>query len=147
MYGINWTKFVEERVMSPIRKPKMRALIHALLTPTKTLHTNFIAFKSAQELDLKITPQVRILEYWLNELYDKALRRIHIEDYVNTEPILIWGESYNNPIYLPEFLSSKEFDFTVFLPIGAGLKPQEVAIRAFLDKYKLAGKRYLIVYE
>ena len=144
MYNINWQKFVFERISSPIRKVVMQAWVHALLSPVKALHTAFLILRDTEERGLKITPQVRVLTYWLNELFDPGFRGIRIEDFVNVQPVLVWGEIYNDPLYLPEFLSSKAFDFTVFLPIG--LQAQEVQIRSFLDTYKLAGKRYNLIY-
>lgn len=140
MYGISWQYFIEERIGSPLRKAVMFAFFHAILTPLKSLHTRFLLFKTVQEREVNITPQVRILRYWLNELYDSTDRRFEVLDYTNTIPLLIWGESYNDPLYLPVFLSSKAYDFTVIAPCEA--YSQRFFIIAFLDKYKLAGKRY-----
>jgi hypothetical protein len=140
MYGINWNAFIQDKTPSALRKAKVLALLNALLTPLKTLHTAFLTWKTLQERHVRTTGQVRILRYWLNEQFDTGERRFQILDYVNTEPILIWGESFNDPIYLPEFLSSQPFDFTVIAPCEA--RAQRVFIKAFLDKYKLAGKRY-----
>lgn len=145
MYSINWQYFIEERLESPLRKPKNYAFFHGLLAPIKTLHTRFLMFKTAQEREVNIMPQVRILRYWLNELYDSTERRFEILDYTNTTPILIWGESYNNPIYLPVFLSSKDYDFTVIAPCEA--YPQRFFILSFLHKYKLAGKRFKLKFQ
>ncbi len=140
MYGLNFNSFIQDKTPSALRKPKALAWFNALLTPLKVLHTSFLIWKTGVERDVAITPQVRILRYWLNQLYDSGERRFEVLDYVNTEPILIWGESFNKPIYLPKFLSSKAFDFTVIAPCEA--RSQRVFIIAFLDKYKLAGKRY-----
>lgn len=145
MYGINWQTFIEERIGSPLRKPVMFAWVHALLGPVKVLHSDFLNFKVATERHVQTTGQVCILRYWLNELFDVTERRFVIEDYLNTEPILIWGESFNDPIYLPQFLSSKAYDFTVIAPCDA--YASKVLIKGFLDKYKLAGKRYKLVFK
>lgn len=145
MYGINWNIFLQERVANAARKPKMLAWFNALLVPVKTLHTSFLLFKTSQERHVGITPQVRILRYWLNELYDVTERRFEIVDYANTQPLLIWGESYNSPIYLPTFLSSRAYDFTVIA--HCEMYSQRVFIRAFLNAYKLAGKRYQLIFQ
>jgi hypothetical protein len=145
MYGINWNTFIQERVPSPARKPVMVGWLNAMLSPLKTLHTLFLVFRNTEERNLEITPQVRILRYWLNEFFDFDDRRFEILDYENVEPILIWGESYNSPVYLPVFMSSSAFDFIVIAPCEAQVSV--VQIRAFLDRFKLAGKRYKLSFQ
>src|SRR3990167_2890024 len=145
MYGINWQTFIEERVPSPARKPVMYAWLHAVMSPVKYLHSMFLVFKNTEETNLRITPQVCILRHWLNELFDYDDRRFEILDYENVEPILIWGESYNNPVYLPVFMSSSDYDFIVIAPCEAQM--YVVQIRAFLDRFKLAGKRYKLSFQ
>ncbi len=145
MYGINWTKFVEERLLSPIRKVTIRAWVHALLSPIKSLHTAFLVWKNTEERNLKITPQVRVLKHWLNELFDVDERRFDITNYVNVSPVLIWGQSYGNPVYLPVFLSSTDYGFKVTCPCE--LKGRNAEIVAFLEQFKLAGTTYKIVYK
>jgi hypothetical protein len=145
MYSINWNHFIHDKTPSALRKPKVLAWLNALLTPLKVLHTQFLLWKTGAERDVAITPQVRILRFWLNELYDSTDRRFQVLDYVNTEPVLIWGESYNTPLYLPTFLSSRAYDFTVIAPCEA--YSQRFFIIAFLDKYKLAGKQYKLKFE
>lgn len=132
-YGMNWILFVEERLMSPLRKAAMRAWVAALLAPLKTMHTSFLQFKATREQEITITPQVRVLTYWLNELFDFDDRRFVIEDYEAQDPVFM-------PLFLPTFLSGSAFDFVVKAPCEAF--DDRVAIRAFLDKYKLAGMRY-----
>jgi hypothetical protein len=140
MYNLNWNAFVQDKTPSAVRKPKLLALLGALLYPLKTLHTDFLLWKTAQERHVAISPQVRIMRYWLNELFDTSARRFVIRDYINVTPVLIWGESYNRPLYLPTFLSSKAYDFEVIAHCDT--YPQRHQIKAFLEAYKLAGKKY-----
>jgi len=144
MYGLDWNIFVEERTPGAERKVKRVAWVHALLAPAKTLHGVFLLFRAAQDRHIAITPQVCIMRHWLNQLYDTAERRFVIEDYANTVPVRIWGEAYNTPLYLPTFLSSREYDFLVIAPCEA--RVHDVEIHAFLRSYKLAGKAYKLVY-
>lgn len=144
MYGINWTTFIEERTPSPVRQPVVLAWLHALIAPLKSLHTSFLVYKDTMEREVKITPQVRILRHWLNEIFDYSARRFDIVDYLNVEPILIWGEAYNSPVYLPVFMSSSSYDFIVYAPCETG--DQIALIKGFLNKNKLAGKRYLLIF-
>ena len=132
-YGINWILFVEERLLSPLRKAKIRAFVHAPLSPLKTVHTDFLIFKSNAELELIITPQVRVLRHWLNQLFDSTERRFVIEDYTASDAVYL-------PEFMPFFMTGRNFDFVVKAPCET--RDQKAAIKAFLDKYKLAGKRY-----
>lgn len=140
MFGIDWDIFIEERLPNAVRKPILFAWFHALLGPVKSLHTAFLTFKGTTERHVSITPQVCFLRYWLNELFDTAERRFEINDYTNSVPIRIYGQAENKPLYLPKFLSGKAYDFEVLAPCEAS--GQKVQIKGFLDKYKLAGKRY-----
>lgn len=144
MYSVNWNAFIQDKTPSALRKPKFLAWLNALLTPIKTLHTAFALWRVAQERHVSITPQVRILRYWLNEYYDSADRRFLIEDAVANVPVRIFGQSENRPLYLPKFLSGRSWDFTVVAPCEA--YSQRFFIIAFLDAYKLAGKRYKLIF-
>lgn len=145
MYAINWKIFLYERLPGFIRQLKMIAWLNSLLKPIQQLHSLFLLFRKNTNLEMKITGQVRVLRFWLNETFDYTDRRFDIVDYDNIEPLLIWGESYNSPIYLPQFMSSSAFDFVVKAPCA--VIGEKVRIRSFLDKYKLAGKRYIIQWE
>lgn len=89
-----------------------------------------------------ITPQVRILRYYLNEYFDPSERRFDIVDTGNDRPLFVYLASENKPVYLPAFTVLSDYDFRVIVP--KELQGQEAQIRAFLNTYKLAGKRYFL---
>lgn len=144
MYNVNWTQLVNERVPSALRKPKMRAWLLALLAPVSGLHSRFLNYKTTVEWDISIHPSKRVLEWWLNELYDVDLRRIEIKNYDQIDSLFIFLESENKPVYLPQFVGASNYDFEVCIPCV--LMPSAANIKGFLDKYKLATKRYILTW-
>jgi hypothetical protein len=144
MYGVNWVRFIWERVSSPLRQPIHLAWLKALLQPVISLHDRFLNFEFATRLDMSIGPSVRELQYWLNELYDTSLQRIEIRDYEQLDTLYIFLESENRPVYLPTFIGASNYDFEVRIPCA--LFASRATIRGFLDRYKLATKRYLITW-
>ena len=144
MYSVDWTRFIRERVFSPSRQPAMLAWLRALISPVVSLHTSFQLFRIKAERNVTITPHVRVLEYWLNEIFDPTARQIEIKDYYQLSPLFIFLENENRPVYLPTFIGASNYDFEVCVPCSLVLQEQE--IRGFLDRYKLATKRYLITW-
>jgi len=145
MYNVDWTKFVRERVPSPPRKSKHVAWLIALIQPIISLHSRFLNFRTVVQRDITILPNKRILEWWLNELFDQDDRRIEIKNYDQQDTLFIFLESENMPVFLPTFIGASNYDFEVCIPCE--LITDRVFIQGFLDKYKLATKRYLITWE
>lgn len=144
MYNIDWLRFLLDRLWSPLRKVKMIAFLQALITPIKGLDTKFGLFRSEVKECVTITPQKRIMQYWLNQKFDPTNQSIEILDYVEVNTVFAYNESENETVFLPTFLSGNIYGFEVRLPIS--LQSDEPFIKAFLDKFKLAGKKYKLTY-
>jgi hypothetical protein len=144
MYSIDWNRLIKTLLPGSVRKPTTIALLNALITPVKTVYNQFAAFRTNINEQLMITPQKRILQYWLNQKFDSTEERIEIKDYDQLDTLFIFLESENQPLYLPTFIGASEYDFEVCVPTE--LQGEELLIRSFLDRYKLATKRYLITY-
>jgi hypothetical protein len=146
MYDINWNNFVNWLLPAVLRKPRMTAWLLACLAPVIVLNAVFGLFRQAVDRDVAVTPQVRVLSYFLNEMFNPGDPGafIFISDATSISVTWLFTESENKPLYLPTFVSGTVGDFIVNVP--AGLRGQENAIRAFVNKYKLPGKRYEIVY-
>lgn len=143
-YFVSWTRFVRENVFADTAKPKHLAWLRALLSPAITVYTSFIYYTIFVEEDLMTTPQVAVLRGRLNDKFDISDRRILILDGTEFGITYMFLESENQPLYLPVFIGGYQYDFEVHVP--AVLRPQEASIRAFLDRHKLAGKTYVIVW-
>ena len=145
MFEIDWQKWLYERLLSPLRKPKSLSFFQALLSPVKTLFSYFLIFKQARERDLEITPNVRILRHWLNETFDFDERRFDIEDFTQLDPARVWGDAYNEPLYLPVYLAGNRSGFYVVAPCEMTGRLTE--INAFVERYKLAGTNHKILFK
>jgi hypothetical protein len=144
MYGVDWSKFIWERVPSVTSKPVHLAWLRALVQPLVGLHNRFLNFRASKALDLSITSSKRHLQYWLNKLFDPDEKRIELKNYEQIDPLFMFLESENRPIYLPTFIGAQDYDGEVCIPCE--LKDQEVQIRGFLDRYKMVTVRYLITW-
>lgn len=144
MYSIDWEKLIQRSVPFSIRKPKMLSFANALISPVVYIYNQFLAFKSAAEMDLKVTGQVRVLQYYLNQKFDLGNDRIEVTDGDSNETLFIFLESENQPVFLPQFLTGSNFDFRVRVPFE--LQGLESQIIGFVERYKLASKRFEIHY-
>lgn len=132
------------------------AWLNALLTPVRTVYAQFAARRLSNLYRLDTTPQVCYLEKMLNDRYDNIQRRVHISDHsriadVNIfleeeiKPLYIYRDYENKPVWLGTMAEREavETDFVVNVPYTVTYNDKEM--RALLDSYKLAGKRYEIV--
>lgn len=144
MFEIDWLKLIRRDVPFAVRKPRLLAWLAALISPIIALHNRFLNFRRQTLLDLKVTGQVRILRFYLNERFDLGNERITITDGDDNARVFVFLESENEPLHLPTFLSGSTIDFIVNVP--SDLQGLDYQIRAFLDQFKLASKRYRINY-
>ena len=139
-----------------LRREAVLAFLYATLSPLETLHGIFIRSRRQNLYRLLITPQVCYLEKMLNDRYDATLRRIYISDFFRLPDVNIFLEDELKPLYIfqdyeamPVYLGTiaereaVETDFVVNVPYTVPYNENEM--RALLDSYKLAGKRYEIV--
>lgn len=143
-YFTSWTRFVRERVYNLTAQPVHLAWLRALLSPVIYVYNFFIFFVDFVEEDLMTSPQVRVLRGRLNDKFDISDRRILILDGAEFGITYMFLESENMPLYLPIFIGGYQVDFEVHIP--ASLRGQEAETRAFLNRNKLAGKTYVIVW-
>lgn len=144
MFNFDFEKLLKWVIPYDLVRPRFEAFMAGLMSHIRSVYVSFLMFVSDTEKKLRITPQKRILQYELNLEFDAALMRIEILDAELGSILWIFIESENNPVYLPQFISGTGYDFLVRVP--AELEIKEAFIRAFLNSYKLAGKRYQIEY-
>ena len=147
MYSINFETLINWMLPSSLKKVGMIAWLKALLSPVVLLHTQFTNFVISTQYDINITGQVRSLEYHLNRLFwpSGGSSSIYISDGMSGSTVFIFLESENNPVYLPVFVSGASADFVVHVPNS--LESDKVAIRAFIDRYRLPSKRYELLFD
>jgi hypothetical protein len=159
-YGFDVKKMATMLLPSFLRKSKQIAWIVALLAPFERLRREWLSFIDQTRYNASLTGQVIILQMHLNNRFDFSTRLIRIID-GNPLGTFIWfqdenqapnhtrfkNESNEYTMYLrfkDEFVQTFDFDFIVRVP--SEYENIELAIRAVIEAYKLAGKRYKIIY-
>ena len=157
IFNVNFSKLAV--LLTPIfwRKAIFMNFIYCFIEPIKVIHNEFKVFRKNSIYKIVHNGQVMILEKVLNDAFDNTLRRIYITDSLIKDPLYIYSTPEQKPVYLgSEFL----YDFSVFNDIGTdfnvifpiSLKPvtafdllnSENRIKALINYYKLASKRYKI---
>jgi hypothetical protein len=143
-YKIFWTKWLDSYIWDMVRKEKARLWLRAFIFPIIRLHNRFLAYDKTVQFELKITPQVCVLRWALNQKFDNILKRILIVDNANNELDYAFLSSENKPLFLPDFLNDNDYEFEVQVPYT--LLSKEKGIKSLLNLYKLPSKRYVITY-
>ncbi len=160
VYDIDVKKLSVLLLPTFLRKPKMVAWLHSLVTPLVSLHYVFMQKRAADLYNLNHNGQVCYLRGALNDAFDVELRRIQITDGNRYKRQYIYTEGENKPKYLGTMYLHDDsvygdtgVDFMVLLPfdvwnehrteVGIG-QFRFYKIEALVDFYRLAGKRYKI---
>ena len=151
-YNINYTNFVRLMLPLQLRQAKLMAYLEALVFPIYTLHSLWKAYREDNLYKLYHTGQVCYLRGALNDSFDPDLRRIYIDGtggvalktYIYTP-----GENQTKYLGTLYIYNSLEFadtgaDFLVYVPASI-VATQSFELRALIDFYKVASKRYLII--
>lgn len=131
------------------------AWVKSLVAPLKSLNVTFRAYVDEVRYKMYITGQVVYLEHYLNDLYDPVVRRIYISDGDAGVPLFLYRKADNQPITVynksegetPPFMLNKgdfegQVDFIVNLPYEEVPATALNKMRAQINRYKQAGKRY-----
>lgn len=135
------------------------AWIRSLVAPIQKLNDWFSSYAAGIVYHLNLTGQVIYLEHYLNDLFDKEIRRIWIEDGTLVLPPFLYNKADNADIFYlynkggndPFYLYDKaDYDvqemFIVHIPADLPLDQYlENRIRAAVNRYKQAGSHYKIV--
>ena len=164
MYNIDFDKLIGLLTPTILRKAEILAFLRALVTPLKRIHYDFSQKRNTRNGDLyrlKHNGQVCYLRKMLNDNFDSGQRRIKIIDGNLFKAKYIYTEAEQKPVYLGVMHLNRNVDyaetgvdFIVKIPLEVWHahktetsqigEPRFYAIEAFIDFYKLAGKRYII---
>ncbi len=132
-----------------LRHHKMVAWLHSLITPLIFLYNDFMQQREKHLYRLNHNGQVCYLRKALNDEFDREQRRIRIIDGNQYNREYIYTRAENRPKYLGRmYLRSRSdyedtgVDFIVEVPKDTY---NEIEMKALIDYYKLASKRYKIV--
>ena len=142
-----------------LRRPLAGALLYAGIAPLGRLLSELRTYRSATGYRLRHNGQVCKLCGALNDEFDPELRRIEIEDSDsagNREAAAVWLRDMDRWVMVPRrgagavsihregFNGTSGYDFWVTVPEELWTAETETRLRAILNMYKLAGKRYAI---
>lgn len=130
----------------------MVAWIRSLLMPLDDLYGRFVEQRNKHLYNLAHNGQKCYLRKALNDRFDPHLRRITIDEPTHYAAVYIFTEPEDLPIYLEPsvYLYAGEehvggTNFVVRIP--RGLSYLDLEIKALIDYYKIASKKYTIYYE
>ena len=139
----------------------MVAWMKCLVSPVKYVQVLFNANRANDLYVLAHDGQVCYLDAALNDLFDNTLRRIYISDpaYIDPDylyrrnegkPLYLYQRSEHKPVYLYQRSETYEgagVTFIVNVPIALGLTAGQVLqLRALVNKYRLPGMMYSVVF-
>lgn len=145
-----------------LRRPLCGALIYAGVTPLGRLVGDLRAFRRSTHYRLMHNGQVCKLRGALNDGFDAKLRRIKIEDGESAESgeaARVWLRETGRWVMVPRrgegamtihregFGGTGGYDFWVTVPEELRTAETETRLRAMVNMYKLAAKRYAVNYK
>lgn len=145
-----------------LRRPLAGAVIYAGVSPLGRLLQELRAYRSATSYRLSHNGQVCKLRGALNDEFDPDRRCIEIEESEsagNREATAVWLREMGRWVMVPRrgggavsihregFNGTSGYDFWVTVPEELRTAETETRLRAIVNMYKLAGKRYAINYK
>ena len=152
IFELNLRRLVILLLPTFLRKARLVAWLQILIAPLEQLQYSFNQKRNSDLVTLTHNGQKCYLRKILNDTFDQGLRRIRIEDMTHFNAVYIYTEAENQPVYLEEkyLYTSGEMqvsgvNFSVRIPNT--LRARNVEIKALIEAYKIASKRYIIIYE
>ncbi len=156
MININFITFIEQLTPPVHRRIEVISFIKAAFAPLTQLKSFFFSFFNTVECNLTWNGQVCMLEHLLNNEFDEVDRTIYITDAQNISSSFLFNDAENNedshifnesegadPYYVYNATEVSQYHFVVNIP--AAVTYNEDQLKFYVNKYKLAGKRWKIV--
>ena len=162
IFNVNIKRLALLTLPSWLRRPLVGALIYAGVTPLGRMLQELRAYRNATNYRLSHNGQVCKLRGALNDEFDPELRRIEIEDrdsMESREASTAWRRETGRWVMVPQsgggavsihregFSGTSGYDFWVTVPEDLRDGETETRLRAIVNMYKLASKRYAINYK
>ena len=152
MYSVNFAKLILEQIygMGDIAI----GYVNALHEPIKNIYDKFMDKRAEDWYRLAHNGQVCSLEKVLNDRFDSINKRITIIDGNTYERLFIYTTVEQQPRYLGKLFihpandyADTGVDFIVVAPKDIEQQTNIYEFKALVNLYKLADKRYKIIYE
>lgn len=159
-YDVNYKKLALMLLPVKMRRVRMASYMYTCMAPVQRLSRLFDTYRSETDYRLKHNGQVCYLRAVLNDQFDIQERRIYIGEVEELPTNTLYKREIGRFLYARPrsagrplminrrgFDRSNLYDFTVVLPSILRGTVDESRLRAVVNTYKLASKRYLIVYK
>ncbi|MGJ1513794.1 hypothetical protein ACR79N_02310 [Sphingobacterium siyangense] len=156
-YDVDLKKLVVLILPTFMRTEKLIAFIWCLIVGIRTVYFKLLALWYDTDKEMEVTPQVFSLRKSLNDYFDSVNRSIRIEDAELSDRAYIFTEGENQPVYLDDddeevyIYTDDELHgaqgFVVIVPETLNNTAETARLKAMINKYKLAGTKYIIRYE
>lgn len=156
IFGIDINKLIQWLTPHFLNRQKHIAWLQVLLFPVVWLHAQFLLFRAAKLKEATINSQVHRFTRALRDQFgSEEIFIIHFGDYLAQAFIYLEIEGAflefdyldaENHVPVDYDATQAEYDneYDFIVRISASLTGQQEAIAAFVNKYKLAGKRFKI---
>jgi hypothetical protein len=157
---VNLYAFALDLVPPDLRQSRLLAFLNALLAPLQEVNQRFIDLVGVLFYKTSFNGQVIYLEHLINDAYDNEQRRCYIDDPsgILQQPLYVYhkyegqidpviytkAENGTQPIIYGETEDDLLPDFIVYMPADAYTSLNEPNLRAIINQYRIAGKRYTI---
>lgn len=158
-YDINFNRLALAIVPLCLRKPILMNILYVMMGQVSRALGVFSLYRDETNYRLAYNGQVCYLRAVLNDKYDELSRRIYIEDVEPMRGNILYMREKNDFLMAPtrstgeaitinkrDFSGSNAVDFNVVVPLDLQGTFKEEQMRALVDTYKLASKRYTITY-
>ena len=152
-YKINFNKLVVQLMPTFLRQPRMIAFISLFSAELTKLHNAWLIKKSQDETWLQHNSQVCKLRKILNDEFDDIERRINITDGQLYDRQYVYTLGEKKPKYLGKIFIRQNtdyadtgIDFFVVVPVEINNEQNKYKLEAWVNRYRLASKRYKIIY-
>ncbi|GAA4156564.1 hypothetical protein GCM10022217_15690 [Chryseobacterium ginsenosidimutans] len=148
-YNLNAQNLVLKLLPTFLRKSRLSSFLALAASEIVDINNLLITNRNVSLTKVKHNSQVCKLRKILNDTFDYQ-RRIQIVEGVLKKPKYIYTDAEQKPEWLGEMIiytnsetEGNGIDFTVIIP--GELQNYQIEIKAMVNFYKLAGKRYKIL--
>lgn len=158
MMLINWNKFISDWLPVRLRTESVLAMFSTLINGAVYVYDQLTIYDADVRYKLAHTSQVCSIEGALNDTFDPIERRIYLQDAGGYEAIGVNRDSDLQDLAIQSDALPSDFmlhndsaynggsyDFVVVLPYQLS-SSMIYRLKALVNFYKLAGKRYDIIY-
>lgn len=160
LYDLNYKKLALLLLPVKLRRARLATFLYTCILPVQRLARTFGTFRDGTDYRLTHNGQVCHLRAVLNDQFDLQERRIYIGEVDELPPNTLYlrrmarflhtrPRAAGQPLMVNRrgYDRSNLYDFAVVLPAALHGTVDESRLRAVVNLYKLASKRFLTVYK